>query len=422
MSEQNNTPATLPVMSLPEMPVPAAPTQSIQQPVEPAVVPAEQPAVMPLSLGLETPAPAAEAAPAPAAVQQVAETPLFLDDSSLTPEERAAIDAFKGKLDITQPDHVLLYGADAQKSLGEFSNSALEAVRTQDTGEVGKMLEDLVSELKGFETDAEEPKGIFKLFAKAEDRIERMKTRYNKVSVNVESIQTQLEGHQVQLQEDVKMFDRMYDRNQAYFRQLTLYVIAGQETLKTVRETDLRAAYEKAAATGDAMDAQRANDLAAMCDRFEKKLHDLMLTRQVSLQTGPQIRLLQNNDQLLIERIQSTIANTLPLWKNQMVLALGLHNAEQALKAQRAVTNMTNELLKKNADTLKIGTVETAKEAERGIIDIETLVHTNQSLIDTINEVIRIQKEGRQQRMEAERTLHDMEAQLKQKLLETNVG
>ena len=430
MSEQNNTPvapSTLPVMGVPELTAPVAPTQSIQQPVEPAPAVQEPaaPVFMPLTLGLETPA--QEAAPAapvaqPAAVQQVAETPVFLDDSSLTPEERAAINAFKGKLDITQPDHVLLYGADAQKSLGEFSNTALEAVRTQDTGEVGKMLEDLVSELKGFETDAEEPKGIFKLFAKAEDRIERMKTRYNKVSVNVESIQTQLEGHQVQLQEDVKMFDRMYDRNQAYFRQLTLYVIAGQETLRHVRETDLRAAYEKAAATGDAMDAQKANDLAAMCDRFEKKLHDLMLTRQVSLQTGPQIRLLQNNDQLLIERIQSTIANTLPLWKNQMVLALGLHNAEQALKAQRAVTNMTNELLKKNADTLKIGTVETAKEAERGIIDIETLVHTNQSLIDTINEVIRIQKEGRQKRMEAERTLHDMEAQLKQKLLETNVG
>lgn len=415
MSEQNNTPVsptTLPLMGLPELDAPAAPVQSVQEP-----------AVSPLSLGLDAPAaPAAAAAPeAPKAVE-VPETKPLLDSTGLTEAERKAIDDFKGKVDITNPDHVLLYGADAQKSLGEFSNSALEAVRTQDTGEVGKMLEDLVSELKDFEADAEEPKGIFKIFSKAEDRIERMKTRYNKVSVNVDNIQTNLENHSVKLQEDVKMFDRMYERNAAYFRQLTLYIIAGQETLQQVRETDLRAAYEKAAQTGDAMDAQKANDLAAQCDRFEKKLHDLLLTRQVALQTAPQIRLLQNNDQLLIERIQSTIANTLPLWKNQMVLALGLHNAEQALKAQRAVTNMTNELLKKNADTLKMGTIETAKEAERGIIDIETLVHTNQSLIDTINEVLVIQKQGRQQRLEAERTLQQMEETLKKKLLETNLG
>ncbi len=415
MSEQNNTPVsptTLPLMGMPEMDTPAAPVQSVQEP-----------AVSPLSLGLEAPAApvAAEEPAAPKAVE-IPETKPLLDSTGLTEAERKAIDEFKGKVDITNPDHVLLYGADAQKSLGEFSNSALEAVRTQDTGEVGQMLEDLVMELKDFEADAEEPKGIFKLFSKAEDRIERMKTRYNKVSVNVDNIQTNLENHSVQLQEDVKMFDRMYDRNAAYFRQLTLYIIAGQETLQHVRETDLRAAYEKAAETGDAMDAQRANDLAAQCDRFEKKLHDLLLTRQVSLQTAPQIRLLQNNDQLLIERIQSTIANTLPLWKNQMVLALGLHNAEQALKAQRAVTDMTNELLKKNADTLKMGTIETAKEAERGIIDIETLVHTNQSLIDTINEVLVIQKQGRDQRMEAERTLQQMEETLKKKLLETNLG
>ena len=408
MSEQNNTPvspASLPMMNIPEL---TAPVASVQEPAM---------EVSPLSLGAEAPA---EAAPVQAT--QVPETKPLVDITGLTEAERKAIDEFKAKVDITNPDHVLLYGADAQKSLGEFSNSALEAVRTQDTGEVGKMLENLVMELKEFETDAEEPKGIMKLFSKAEDRIERMKTRYNKVSVNVDSIQTNLEAHQVQLQEDVKMFDRMYDRNAAYFRQLTLYIIAGQETLKQVRETDLRAAYEKAAETGDAMDAQNANDLAAQCDRFEKKLHDLLLTRQVALQTAPQIRLLQNNDQLLIERIQSTIANTLPLWKNQMVLALGLHNAEQALKAQRAVTNMTNELLKKNADTLKMGTIETAKEAERGIIDIETLIHTNQSLIDTINEVLVIQEQGRKQRAEAEHTLQEMEANLKKKLLETNFG
>ena len=216
------------------------------------------------------------------------------------------------------------------------------------------------------------------------------------------------------------MFDNMYDRNLAYNRQLTLYIIAGQEQLKHVRETDLRAAYDKATATGDALDAQAANDLAAMCDRFEKKLHDLLLTRQVALQTGPQIRLLQNNDQLLIERIQSTIANTLPLWTSQMVMALGMHNAQQALKAQRAVTDMTNELLRKNAAALQQGTVETARETERGIIDIETLVETNQSLIDTIDQVLQIQREGRAKRAEAEKTLADMEAQLKAKLLETS--
>ena len=418
MSEQNNAPVSptaLPLMGFPELDAPAAPVQSVQQPAQAS--PTDE---FSLNLGLEAPvAPAAAAAPKPVSVP---ETKPLLDSTGLTPAERKAIDDFKSKVDITNPDHVLLYGADAQKSLGEFSNSALEAVRTQDTGEVGKMLENLVVELKDFETDADEPKGIFKIFAKTEDRIERMKARYNKVSVNVDSIQTSLENHQVKLQEDVKMFDRMYDRNAAYFRQLTLYIIAGQETLQHVRETALREAYEKAARTGDAMDAQTANDLAAQCDRFEKKLHDLLLTRQVALQTAPQIRLLQNNDQLLIERIQSTIANTLPLWKNQMVLALGLHNAEQALKAQRAVTDMTNTLLKKNADTLKMGTIETAKEAERGIIDIETLVHTNQSLIDTINEVLAIQEQGRKQRMEAEQTLQDMENTLKRKLLETNLG
>ena len=408
MSEQNNTPLTLPLMNAPETTTPAAdPLQSLQQPVAPDFTP--------LSLGQEAAAPAEQPA-----IPAIKETEILSDVETLTPAERAAIDAFKTKLDITDPDHVMLYGADAQKSLGEFSTAALDAVRTKDTGEVGKMLEDLVMELKDFETDAEEPKGIMKLFSKAGDRIERMKTSYTKVSANVENIQTQLEAHQVQLQEDVKMFDRMYDRNMAYFRQLTLYIIAGQETLKQVRETDLRAAYEKAAATGDAMDAQHANDLAAQCDRFEKKLHDLLLTRHVSIQTAPQIRLLQNNDQLLIERIQSTIANTLPLWKNQMVLALGMHNAQQALKAQKAVTDMTNELLRKNAAALKQGTIETAREAERGIIDIETLVETNQSLIDTINEVIAIQRDGRTKRAEAERTLHEMEVQLKAKLLETS--
>ncbi len=344
-----------------------------------------------------------------------------LSDAGLTDAEKKAIEDFIGKLDVTNPDHVLLFGADAQKNIADFSNKALDAVKTQDSGPVGEMLVNLVSELKGFERDTEEPKGLRKLFSSAEDRVERMKSRYTKVSVNVENIADQLESYQAQLLKDVAMFDRLYDQNSAYFRQLTLYIIAGDEYLRRVRTTDLKALQDAATASGDAMDAQKANDLAAQCDRLEKKLHDLKLTRQVSMQMAPQIRLLQNNDSLLVERIQSTLSNTLPLWKSQMVLALGLHHSQQALKAQTAVTDMTNELLRKNAEALKIGTVETAREAERGIIDIETLVETNQSLIDTINEVMNIQKEGHMKRIEAEKQLYQMEAELKKKLLQTNL-
>lgn len=344
-----------------------------------------------------------------------------LSAAGLTDAEKKAIEDFIGKLDVTNPDHVLLFGADAQKNIADFSDKALDAVRTQDSGPVGDMLVNLVSELKGFERDTEEPKGLRKLFASAEDRVERMKNRYTKVSANVENIADQLEGYQAQLLKDVAMFDRLYDQNSAYFRQLTLYIIAGDEYLRRVRSTDLKALQDAATASGDAMDAQKANDLAAQCDRLEKKLHDLKLTRQVSMQMAPQIRLLQNNDSLLVERIQSTLSNTLPLWKSQMVLALGLHHSQQALKAQTAVTDMTNELLRKNAEALKIGTVETAREAERGIIDIETLVETNQSLIDTINEVMNIQKEGHVKRIEAEKQLYQMEAELKKKLLQTNL-
>ena len=366
--------------------------------------------------------------PAPAAQPSIQEKPLQtqqaaprLDDSQLTPAERQAIEDFLGKLDVTNPDHVLLFGADAQKKIADFSDTALEAVQTQDTGEVGDMLINLVSELKGFEADAEEPKGLRKLFSKAEDKVERMKARYTKVSGNVENIANSLEDYQAQLLKDVAMFDRLYDQNSDYFRQLTLYIIAGEEKLQRVREGELKALLDTAEKSGDAMDAQKANDLAAQCDRFEKKLHDLKLTRQVSMQMAPQIRLLQNNDSLLVERIQSTLSNTLPLWKSQMVLALGLHHSQQALKAQTAVTDMTNELLRKNAQALKMGTVETAREAERGIIDIETLVETNQSLIDTINEVMQIQQEGRTKRIEAEKTLYQMETELKKKLIQTNL-
>lgn len=359
----------------------------------------------------QTAAPAAE----PEAI------PDMLDESQLTPAERKAVDDFIAKVDITNPDHVLLYGADAQKRISDFSQSALSAVKTQDTGEVGNMLVNLVAELKGFESDAEERKGFRRLFSKAEDKVVRMKARYDKVSVNVDNIANSLEGYQAQLLKDVAMFDRLYDQNTEYFRQLTLYIIAGEKKLRQVRETELKTLLEKAQASGDAMDAQKANDLAAQCDRFEKKLYDLKLTRQVSIQMAPQIRLLQNNDSLLVERIQSTLANTLPLWKNQMVLALGLQHSREALQAQTAVTNMTNELLRKNAETLKIGTIETAKESERGIIDIETLIQTNQSLIDTIDEVMDIQAQGHAKRLEAEKTLYSMEAELKKKLLSSNI-
>ncbi len=389
MSESN---PMLQLSLAPSAPVPeaAAPTESIQQ----------------------TAAPAAEAP---------AEVASKLDESQLTDAERKAIDDFIQKVDVTNPDHVLLFGADAQKKIADFSQSALDAVKTQDTGEVGNMLVNLVSELKGFQRDTEEPKGLAKLFAKGEDKITRMKARYSKVSATVDNIAGSLENYQTQLLKDIAMFDRLYDQNNDYFHQLTLYIIAGEKKLQQVRETELKALQEKAAQTGDAMDAQRANDLAAQCDRFEKKLYDLKLTRQVAIQMAPQIRLLQNNDSLLVERIQSTLSNTLPLWKSQMVLALGLHHSQQALQAQTAVTDMTNELLRKNAEALKIGTIQTAKEAERGIIDIETLAQTNQDLIDTINEVMTIQSEGRAKRMEAEKQLYNMEAELKKKLLTTHL-
>ncbi len=340
-----------------------------------------------------------------------------LDESQLTEAEKKAINDFIQKVDVTNPDHVLLFGADAQKRIADFSQTALDAVKTQDTGEVGNMLVNLVSELKGFERDTEEKKGLARLFAKGEDKIERMKARYSKVSTNVENIAGSLEAYQTQLLKDVAMFDRLYDQNSDYFHQLTLYIIAGDKKLEQVRNTELKELREKAEQSQDAMDAQKANDLAAQCDRFEKKLYDLKLTRQVSIQMAPQIRLLQNNDSLLVERIQSTLSNTLPLWKSQMVLALGMHHSQQALQAQTAVTNMTNELLRKNAEALKLGTVATAREAERGIIDIETLIKTNQDLIDTINDVMDIQSQGRAKRIEAEKTLYSMEAELKKKLL-----
>ena len=340
------------------------------------------------------------------------------DTAPLSDAERRAVDEFAAKIDLSNADHVLLYGAEAQKKIAEFSDSALSAVRTNDTGEVGEMLVRLVNEIKGFEDGAEKPKGLGGLFWNAKKAVSDLKTKYDKVEVNVDAIASSLEGYQVQLLKDISMFNHLYDMNTEYFRELSMYILAGEKRLEEVRSTTLAELREQAARTGDPMDAQRANDMAANCDRFEKKLHDLKLTRQVALQAAPQIRLLQNNDSLLVERIQSTLANTLPLWKSQILIALGLHRSQEALKAQRAVTDMTNELLRKNAEALKTGTVETAREAERGILDLQTLAQTNQSLIDSISEVMKIQDEGRAQRAEAEKQLAAMEGQLKEKLLE----
>ena len=338
-------------------------------------------------------------------------------DATLTDAEKTLVSDFAKKIDLTNPDHVMLYGADAQKKISSFADTVLSEVKTGDTGDVGDMLSKLITELKGFNASGEKPKGLRGLFYNAKAQISTIQAKYDSVSANVEGIAEGLEGHQVQLLKDVSMFNKLYDMNLEYFHELTLYIVAGEQRLQEVRDTDLKKLQEIAEGSGDALDAQKANDLAAQCDRFEKKLHDLKLTRQISLQMAPQIRLLQNNNSLLVERIQSTLVNTLPLWKNQMVLALGLHHSQQAMQAQQAVTNMTNDLLKKNAETLKMGTIATAKESERGIIDLQTLVSTNQSLIDTINEVSRIQQEGRQKRAEAEKTLATMERELKEKLL-----
>ena len=338
-------------------------------------------------------------------------------DSTLTEEERRAVNEFAERIDVSNPQHVMLYGAEAQKKVSTFADSILAEVKNTDAGDVGDSLVKLIGELKTFETSAEKPKGIRALFTSAQKHIAQVQARFEDVSGNVSSIAGTLETHQVQLLKDVSMFNHLYEMNLSYFKELTMYIIAGEKKLAEVRATDIPALKAQAQKSGDTLDAQKASDLEQAADRFEKKLHDLKLTRQISLQMAPQIRLLQNNNALLIERIQSTLVNTLPLWKNQMVLAIGMQHSQQAMRAQRAVTDMTNELLKKNAEALKQGTIETAQEAERGIIDIETLVQTNKSLIDTMNEVVRIQTEGRQKRAEAEKTLAKMENELKQRLI-----
>ena len=343
--------------------------------------------------------------------------PVELDEKLLTEEERAAVAEFSKKIDVRDTNMILQYGAAAQKSVSSFSESALEKVRSKDLGEIGQDLSALVVELKGFGT-GEEKKGFLGLFKKAGNRLETMKAQYSKVEANVDKIVQQLEQHQITLLKDVAMFDQMYELNLKYYKELTMYILAGKKRLEEVRATEVEELRKKAEESGLAEDAQAYNDLVNLCNRFEKKLHDLELTRMVSVQMGPQTRLLQNNDTLMIEKIQSSLVNTIPLWKSQMVLALGLEHSRQATAAQTAVTEMTNELLKKNADTLKMGTIATAKEAERSIVSIETLQHTNQQLISTLDEVLTIQKEGAEKRRAAEVELGRIEGELKAKLME----
>ena len=340
------------------------------------------------------------------------------DLSNLTPAEQQAVREFAEKIDLTNSGMVLQYGAAAQKNIASFSESTLGAVRTKDMGELGEMVTSLVAELKGFSAEEEEKKGLFGLFKKASNNIQNMKIKYDKAEANVDKIAEQLENHQVTLMKDVALLDQMYEKNLEYFKQLTMYILAGEKKLAEERSTTLVELYEKAKQSGLPEDAQAANDYASMCERFEKKLYDLKLTRQISIQMGPQIRMIQNNDTLMTEKIQTSLVNTIPLWKSQMVLALGITHSKQAMEAQRAVSDMTNNLLKKNADMLKMATIETAKESERGIVDIETLQHTNQSLISTLDEVVQIQNEGRQKRQAAEVELRRIEGELKQKLLE----
>ena len=370
----------------------------------------DAPAVPTLTLD-PTPEAAEEKKPEPApAVQQ--------PEVQLTPEEQAMVDSFAEKIDITNSQQVLQYGSACQKKIGDFSEAALAKVSTKDLGEVGDMITNLIGELKSFDANEEQQKGILGFFKKKGNELDNLKTKYNKAETNVENIQSMLEGHQVQLLKDIAMLDKMYELNMAYFKELSMYILAGKKKLAEVRANELQQAMDKAKQSGLPEDAQAARDLADQCERFEKKLYDLELTRNISLQMGPQIRLLQNNNTMMAEKIQSTIVNTIPLWKNQMVLALGLAHTQKAMQAERAVTDMTNDLLKKNADALKMGTIETAKEAERSVVDIQTLQHTNQQLISTLDEVMKIQQDGAQKRREAEVELGRIEGELKQKLLE----
>ena len=393
-SERNKTimeeKQTAPALTLePDLSVPAVPTLTLDPEPAPPAQEEKKPAVEPEPM-----------------------------DAGLSPEEKKAVDEFAEKIDLRNSTVVLQYGAASQKKVADFSSSTLENIRTKDLGEVGEMVTGLVTELKSFDATEEAPKGIMGFFRKATNSLDTFKAKYAKVETNVDKIEAVLEGHQVQLLKDFAMLDKMYELNKVYFKELSMYILAGKKKLAEVESTELPAAQEKARRTGLPEDAQAANDLSAMCNRVEKKLHDLELTRTISIQMAPQIRLIQNNDTLMTEKIQSTLVNTIPLWKSQMVLALGVAHSQQAADAQKAVTDMTNELLRKNAETLKMSSIETAKQSERGIVDIETLKTTNESLISTLDEVMRIQQEGRQKRQEAETELRRIENDLKNKLLE----
>lgn len=349
------------------------------------------------------------------------ETELVADsafnENNLTAEEKKMVEDFSQKIDLHNSQAILQYGAGTQKKMADFSENALKNVRTKDMGEVGDMLSGLVVELKSFEI-TEEDKGILGLFKKSANKVTGLKAKYDKTETNVNNVCQALEKHQVTLMKDIALLDKMYDANLSYFKELSMYIIAGKQKLEEVRNGELAEAKAKAQASNLPEDAQAAKDIEAMCDRFEKKLHDLELTRMISIQTAPQIRLVQNNDTMMAEKIQSTLVNTIPLWKSQMVLALGIEHSNQAAKAQREVTDVTNELLKKNADLLKTASVETAKESERGIVDMETLQHTNETLISTFDEVMKIQEDGRAKRQAAEQEMQRLETELKNKMLE----
>ena len=341
----------------------------------------------------------------------------IIDEIHLTDEEKRMVDQFVDKIEITNSNSILQYGVGAQKKISDFSETALNNVKTKDLGEIGDMLSSVVYELKNFE-DTEEKKGILGFFKKGKNKITEMKIKYDKVEDNINKMCNTLEKHQIQLLKDIAMLDKMYEINKAYFKELSMYILAGKKKLQKLEREELPKLQAKAKNSGLPQDAQEVNDFIALCNRFEKKIHDLELTKMISLQMAPQIRLIQNNDSLMSEKIQSTIVNTIPLWKSQIVLALGVAHSANAAKVQSEVTNMTNQLLRKNAEILKTSTIETAKESERGIVDIETLKVTNESLISTLDEILRIQTEGRQKRKDAELELRNIENQLKNKLLD----
>ena len=362
----------------------------------------------------------AKVEPAAQAAEPVAAEDDSLNFDNLSPEEQAAVLAFVERIDISNSETVLKYGNAAQMKISQFSDKILEDVKTKDTGAISDMLANLVAELKGFDVDEGKKGGLFGLFKKAGNSLTQLKARYDKVEENVAEIIVSLQNHQKQLISDCKMLDGLYEQNEQYYHELTLYIIAGEIKLRRLREEELPPLLAKAQETADPADAQAANDFAQLIERFEKRIHDLKLTRMVSVQMGPQIRLMQNNDNVLAERIQSTIANTIPLWKSQMVIALGMQHAEDALKAQKAVTDMTNDLLRSNAERLKMGTIETAKEAERGVVDLETIRVANTALIETLTEVQKIQREGAQKRAAASIELGRLEKELRDKVLEIN--